>query len=68
MSLHICCFGSKCAFGGELLRKKKDEVFEFLSQGKIKPQIFARFAPEQVRDAHTLLDSGDFIGSIILKP
>jgi NADPH2:quinone reductase len=52
----------------ELLRKKKDEVFEFLSQGKIKPQIFARFAPEQVRDAHTLLDSGDFIGSIILKP
>jgi NADPH2:quinone reductase len=52
----------------ELLRKKKDEVFEFLRQGKIKPQISAQFPLAQARDAHALLDSGDFFGSIIIKP
>ncbi len=50
----------------ELLRRKKQEMFALLQQGKIKPHIGATFPLDAVQDAHTLLDSGNFFGSIVL--
>ncbi len=50
----------------ELLAKKKQEMFSLLQQGHIRPHIGATFPLEQVREAHKLLDSGDFFGSIVL--
>lgn len=51
----------------ELLRKKKQEMFELLRTQKIKPHIGAAFPLEDVQKAHELLDSGNFFGSIILS-
>lgn len=51
----------------ELLRKKKQEMFELLRTEKIKPHIGAVFPLEDVQRAHELLDSGNFFGSIILS-
>lgn len=51
----------------ELLRKKKQEMFELLRTEKIKPHIGAAFPLEDVQKAHKLLDSGNFFGSIILS-
>lgn len=50
----------------ELLRKKKQEMFSLLQQGKIRPHIGAVFSLDDVQKAHELLDSGDFFGSIVL--
>lgn len=50
----------------ELLKQKKKEVFDLLEQGIIKPHIGARFALEDAVKAHMLLDSGNFLGSIVL--
>lgn len=50
----------------ELLKKKKQEMFTLLHDGKIRPHVGGSFPLMQVQDAHTLLDSGDFFGSIVL--
>jgi NADPH2:quinone reductase len=50
----------------ELLAQKKKEVFQLLSEKKISPHIGARFPLNKAADAHAMLDSGDFFGSIIL--
>ena len=50
----------------ELLAQKKREVFQLLSEKKISPHIGARFPLNKTADAHVMLDSGDFFGSIIL--
>lgn len=50
----------------ELLAQKKREMFALLGEGKIRPHIGGRFPLAQARQAHELLDSGDFFGSIIL--
>ncbi len=39
-----------------------------LAQGKIDPVIGARFPLERVADAHSLLESGEVIGKIVLIP
>lgn len=51
----------------ELLKKKKREMFDLLSSGKIAPHVGAEFPLDDVQKAHELLDSGDFFGSIILS-
>lgn len=43
-------------------------LFELISKGILKPQIAARFPLEKAGDAHRMLESGETIGSIILKP
>ena len=50
----------------ELLKQKKQEMFSLLQQGKIRPHIGATFPLHEVQQAHALLDSGDFFGSIVL--
>ena len=49
-----------------LLSKKKQETFELLQQGKIKPHVGAVFPLLEAQKAHELLDSGAFFGSIVL--
>ena len=51
----------------ELLARKKQEMFELLKQGKIRPHIGGRFALADAVSAHELLDSGNFLGSIVLE-
>ncbi len=51
----------------DLLAKKKREMFELLRQGKIRPHVGAVFPLEEAKDAHELLDSGNFFGSIVLE-
>lgn len=51
----------------ELLRQKKQEMFQLLHDGKIKPHVGGVFSLEEVRQAHQLLDSGNFFGSIVLR-
>ena len=50
----------------ELLARKKREMFTLLAQGKLRPHVGAIFPLEQAVQAHTLLDSGNFYGSIVL--
>jgi NADPH2:quinone reductase len=44
------------------------ELVQMLAQGKIDPVIGARFPLERVADAHSLLESGEVIGKIVLIP
>jgi NADPH2:quinone reductase len=44
------------------------EVISALERRAIKPAISARLKLEQVRDAHTLLESGAALGKIIMTP
>ena len=50
----------------ELLARKKQEMFSLLAQGKLRPHVGGVFPLEQAVQAHRLLDSGDFFGSIVL--
>ncbi len=50
----------------ELLAQKKREMFDLLQQGKIRPHVGGRFPLNSVQEAHQLLDSGNFFGSIVL--
>lgn len=50
----------------QLLKQKKKEVFTLLEQGIIRPHVGARFTLAEAVKAHMLLDSGDFLGSIVL--
>lgn len=51
----------------ELLKQKKQEMFALLHDGKIRPHVGGSFSLQEVQAAHTLLDSGDFFGSIVLN-
>ena len=51
----------------ELLLKKKEEMFALLKAGKIRPHIGGVFEQKDVVEAHRLLDSGNFFGSILLR-
>lgn len=51
----------------ELLAKKKAEMFALLQAGKIQPHVGASFTLDRVQEAHQLLDSGSFFGSIVLE-
>ena len=51
----------------ELLKQKKQEMFQMLHDGKIKPHVGGVFSLDNVQAAHELLDSGNFFGSIVLK-
>ena len=38
-----------------------------LHEGKIKPHIFRTFSQSEIQEAHKVLDSGKFTGSLVLK-
>lgn len=51
----------------EALKLLQEQVFTMLHEGKIKPHIFRTFSQEELPEAHRVLDSGAFTGSLVLK-
>lgn len=52
----------------ELLRPTVEAVFELLKAGKIRLEIGARFKLEEAHKAHTLMESRQSMGKILLYP
>jgi NADPH:quinone reductase len=52
----------------EARRRIMDPVVSLMEQGQLLPVIGARFALSRAADAHRLLESGDYLGRIILTP
>jgi len=44
------------------------QVISALESGAIRPAIFARLKLSEVREAHSLLESGAALGKIIMTP
>lgn len=51
----------------EALKLLREQVFTMLHEGKIKPHIFRTFSQAEIQEAHQVLDSGAFTGSLVLK-
>lgn len=51
----------------EALKLLREQVFTMLHEGKINPHIFRTFSQEEIQEAHQVLDSGAFTGSLVLK-
>ena len=51
----------------EALKLLRKQVFTMLHEGKIKPHIFRTFSQSEIQEAHKVLDSGKFTGSLVLK-
>ena len=51
----------------EALKLLREQVFTMLHEGKIKPHIFRTFSQAEIQEAHQLLDSGAFTGSLVLN-
>lgn len=54
--------GFKAAIAAHL----KEKVWPLIEAGKIKPVIYKRFSPAQAAQAHTLMESNQHIGKIVL--
>ncbi|NQW01419.1 MAG: NAD(P)H-quinone oxidoreductase [Rhodospirillales bacterium] len=52
---------------GEIAAALKQQVWPLIAAGKVKPVIFRTFPLEQAADAHTLMESSQHIGKIMLK-
>lgn len=52
----------------ELLRPSVEAVFELLKAGKVRLEIGARFKLEEAHKAHTLMESRQSMGKILLYP
>ncbi len=52
----------------ELFRKSMDQMIKYLSQGKINPVISEKIPLAQAARAHELLETGEGMGKIVLKP
>lgn len=55
------------AFKAELCRAVEYHVWPWLSQGHFRPVISRIFALTQASQAHTLMESGNFIGKLVLE-
>lgn len=53
----------KTAIAATLLQR----VWPLIEQGKVKPQIYRRFALDRACDAHTMMESSSHIGKIVLE-
>ncbi|MDB5769965.1 MAG: hypothetical protein JWM42_339 [Burkholderia sp.] len=49
-------------------RRLIERVLALFASGKVQPMIFDRLPLAQARRAHELLDNGDILGKLILKP
>ncbi len=54
------------AFKAAIAANLKEKVWPLLEAGKIKPIIYKSFAPAQAAQAHTLMESNQHIGKIVL--
>lgn len=52
----------------ERRRAAMDALVPLLLEGKIRPPIFRRLALRDVQEAHTLFESGQVLGKLLLKP
>ena len=57
------CFGKK-----ELLNDVIEELFQLISDGKLKPVIGATFPLSQAADAHKSMLARESVGKIALDP
>jgi len=55
------------SFKAELARTLEDKVWPLIASGKIRPVIHSRFAMEDARGAHALMESSNHIGKLILE-
>ncbi|WP_259065378.1 NAD(P)H-quinone oxidoreductase [Mucilaginibacter sp. X4EP1] len=55
------------AFKSAIATKLEKNIWPLLAAGKIKPIINKVFPLERAADAHTLMESGDLIGKVVLK-
>jgi NADPH2:quinone reductase len=49
-------------------RKATEELLRLLGAGKIKPLISARLPLAEAARAHALIESGQVLGKLVLKP
>ena len=54
------------AFKAAIAANLKQKVWPLIEAGKIKPIVFKSFAPAQAAAAHTLMESNQHIGKIVL--
>jgi NADPH2:quinone reductase len=54
-------------FKAAIAAKLKQHVWPLLENQRIKPEIFRRFALDQASAAHSLMESGEHIGKIVLE-
>lgn len=54
------------AIKAEIAQELQDKVWRFLDRGLIKPLIYTTFPLAEAAQAHTLMESGDHSGKIIL--
>jgi NADPH2:quinone reductase len=54
------------AFKGAIARQLKERVWPMLEDGRVKPVIYRTFAAEQAAQAHTLMESSEHVGKIVL--
>jgi NADPH:quinone reductase len=54
------------AFKAAIAANLKEKVWPLLEAGKIKPIIYKSFSPAQAAQAHTLMESNQHIGKIVL--
>ncbi|HET7293971.1 MAG TPA: NAD(P)H-quinone oxidoreductase [Vicinamibacteria bacterium] len=53
---------------GRIARALRERVWPLLEAGRVKPRIHATFPLARAEAAHRLLESGDFVGKLVLIP
>jgi putative PIG3 family NAD(P)H quinone oxidoreductase len=71
MTKHLVITGSTLrprpvAEKSRIAREVETHIWPLIAAGKIKPQLFQRFPLEKVQDAHKLMESGGFVGKMLL--
>ncbi|WP_082859412.1 NAD(P)H-quinone oxidoreductase [Microbulbifer sp. Q7] len=56
------------AMKAAIARELESQIWPLIEGGKIRPQLAATFALQDVADAHRLMESGRHIGKIVLTP
>lgn len=54
------------AFKSEIARRLREVVWPLIEAGRIKPMLFRTFALADAADAHTLMESSEHVGKIVL--
>jgi NADPH2:quinone reductase len=54
------------AFKAEIARSLRRQAWPWLEAGRVKPVIYRQFPAEQAAQAHTLMESNEHIGKLVL--
>jgi NADPH2:quinone reductase len=55
------------AFKAAIAEKLREHVWPLVENGRIKPEIYQRFALADASAAHSLMESGEHVGKIVLE-